>query len=203
MAHKTFISYKHSEAQKIRDDIIKALGKDAVYYRGETSNSPDLSDTSTENIKKALTDMMFDTSVTIVVISPNMTESNWIDWEIEYCLKNINRKDRISHINGVVGVIMKYNGGYEWFKKKKRKDDGCIISSYDENKVYDIINKNRYNQNSKKYSCDVCKTVDSLTGSYIAYVEEETFLSNPNKYINNAYDKSEDNAAGYNITKTR
>lgn len=76
MAHKTFISYKHSEAQKIRDDIIKALGKDAVYYRGETSNSPDLSDNSTENIKKALTDMMFDTSVTIVVISPNMTESN-------------------------------------------------------------------------------------------------------------------------------
>lgn len=203
MVHKTFISYKHSEAQKIRDDIIKALGKDAVYYRGETSNSPDLSDTSTENIKKALTDMMFDTSVTIVVISPNMTESNWIDWEIEYCLKNINRKDRISHINGVVGVIMKYNGGYEWFKKKKRKDDGCIISSYDENKVYDIINKNRYNQNPKKYSCDVCKTVDSLTGSYIAYVEEETFLSNPNKYINNAYDKSEDNVAGYNITKTR
>lgn len=203
MVHKTFISYKHSEAQKIRDDIIKALGKDAVYYRGETSNSPDLSDTSTENIKKALTDMMFDTSVTIVVISPNMTESNWIDWEIEYCLKNINRKDCISHINGVVGVIMKYNGGYEWFKKKKRKDDGCIISSYDENKVYDIINKNRYNQNPKKYSCDVCKTVDSLTGSYIAYVEEETFLSNPNKYINNAYDKSEDNAAGYNITKTR
>lgn len=203
MAHKTFISYKHSEAQKIRDDIIKALGKDAVYYRGETSNSPDLSDTSTENIKKALTDMMFDTSVTIVVISPNMTESNWIDWEIEYCLKNINRKDRISHINGVVGVIMKYNGGYEWFKKKKRKDDGCIISSYDENKVYDIINKNRYNQNPKKYSCDVCKTLDSLTGSYIAYVEEETFLSNPNKYINNAYDKSEGNAAGYNITKTR
>lgn len=203
MAHKTFISYKHSEAQKLRDDIIKALGKDAVYYRGETSNSPDLSDTSTENIKKALTDMMFDTSVTIVVISPNMTESNWIDWEIEYCLRNINRKDRISHINGVVGVIMKYNGGYEWFKKKKRKDDGCIISSYDENKVYDIINKNRYNQNPKKYSCDVCKTVDSLTGSYIAYVEEETFLSNPNKYINNAYDKSEDNAAGYNITKTR
>jgi len=203
MAHKTFISYKYSEAQKLRDNIIKALGKDAVYYRGETSDSPDLSDTSTENIKKALTDMMFDTSVTIVVISPNMIESNWIDWEIEYCLKNINRKDRISHTNGVVGVIMKYNGGYEWFKKKKRKEDGCIIFSYDENKVYDIINKNRYNQNPKKYSCDICKTVDSLTGSYIAYVEEETFLLNPNKYINNAYNKSEDDAAGYNITKTR
>ncbi len=30
MAHKTFISYKWSEAQKLRDDIITALGEDAT-----------------------------------------------------------------------------------------------------------------------------------------------------------------------------
>ena len=52
MAHKTFISYKYSEAQNLRDRIIKALGDDASYYKGETSDSPDLTDTSTENIKK-------------------------------------------------------------------------------------------------------------------------------------------------------
>ena len=52
MAHKTFISYKWSEAQDLRDDIIEALGDDATYYKGETSDSPDLTDTSTENIKK-------------------------------------------------------------------------------------------------------------------------------------------------------
>ena len=51
MAHKTFISYKYSEAQKLRDDIINALGDDAMYYKGETSDSPDLTDTSTEKIK--------------------------------------------------------------------------------------------------------------------------------------------------------
>src|SRR5699024_6009074 len=117
MAHKTFISYKWSEAQDLRDDIIKALGDDATYYKGETSDSPDLTDTSTENIKKNLKDMMYDTSVTIVILSPNMTESKWIDWEIEYCLKNIARKNRTSHTNGVVGVIMKVDGGYSWFKK--------------------------------------------------------------------------------------
>ena len=33
MAHKTFISYKYSEAQGLRDDIITALGKDANYYK--------------------------------------------------------------------------------------------------------------------------------------------------------------------------
>lgn len=203
MAHKTFISYKYSEAQQLRDDIIEALGDDATYYKGERSDSPDLTDTSTENIKKNLKDMMYDTSVTIVIISPNMKKSKWIDWEIEYCLKNITRKDRTSHTNGVVGVIMKYNGGYDWFKTTTKKDDGCTSSSYKEELVYDIINNNRFNQNPKRYSCDICKAVDALTGSYIAYVEEETFLSNPSKYINNAYDKSENDAGGYDIVKQR
>ena len=103
MAHKTFISYKYSEAQELRDAIIKAMGEDASYYQGETSDSPDLTDTSTENIKKHLRDMMFDTSVTIVIISPHMKESKWIDWEIEYCLKKNPRKNRTSQRNGVVG----------------------------------------------------------------------------------------------------
>lgn len=57
MAHKTFISYKYSEAQELRDRIIEAMGDDASYYQGETSDSPDLTDTSTENIKRVLRDI--------------------------------------------------------------------------------------------------------------------------------------------------
>lgn len=203
MAYKTFISYKYSEARDFRDAIISALGEDATYYQGETSDSPDLTDTSTENIKKNLTDMMYNTSVTIVIISPNMKKSKWMDWEIEYCLKNISRNGRISHTNGVVGVIMKYCGDYSWFKTSNTNDDGCNSYSYEEDKVYPIINNNRFNQNPEVYSCDICKTVNSLNGSYIAYVEEETFLDNPQKYIDNAYDKSENDAKGYDIVKTR
>lgn len=135
MAHKTFISYKYSEAQNLRDRIIKALGEDALYYQGETSDSPDLTDTTTENIKKNLADMMYNTSVLIVIISPNMKKSEWIDWEIEYCLKEITRKDRTSHTNGVVGVIMKVNGGYGWFKTSYERNDGCIISKYNETMI--------------------------------------------------------------------
>lgn len=203
MAHKTFISYKWSEAQELRDNIINALGDDATYYKGETSDSPDLTDTSTENIKTHLRNMMYDTSVTIVIISPNMKESRWIDWEIEYCLKNNTRKNRTSNTNGVVGVIMKYDGGYDWFKATSTNIDGCSFASYKEDLVYDIIRNNRFNQNPKKYTCDVCKTVNSLTGSYIAYVEEEDFLANPTKYIDNAYEKSENDAEGYDLVKER
>lgn len=53
MARKTFISYKYDEAQKLRDAIINKLGDDIKYYKGETAESPDLTDTSTENIKKS------------------------------------------------------------------------------------------------------------------------------------------------------
>ena len=99
MAHKTFISYKYSEARDLRDRIIEALGDDATYYKGETSDSPDLTDTSTENIKRVLRNMMYDTSVTIVIISPHMKESKWIDWETEYSIKDNTRKSRTSHTN--------------------------------------------------------------------------------------------------------
>ena len=203
MARKTFISYKYSEAQQLRDDIIDAMGEDAIFYKGETSDSPDLTDTSTESIKENLKNMMYDTSVSVVIISPNMKYSKWIDWEIEYCLKNITRKNRTSHTNGIVGVIQKVNGSYDWFKYDISKEDGCVSASYFRSKVYDIINNNRFNQNPKQYSCNNCKTVDALKGSYIAYVEEDEFLKNVDKYIENAYLKSENDASGYDLQKTR
>lgn len=199
MAHKTFISYKYSEAQDLRDKIIEALGDDATYYKGETSESPDLTDTSTENIKNKLKDMMYDTSVTIVIISPNMILSNWIDWELEYCLKNIKRKDRTSHTNGIVGVIMKVDGDYTWFKKTGINCHMTSTASYDMDKVYSIISENHFNSNPKIWHCDNCKCYDYLNGSYITFVEEETFLNNPIKYIDNAYEKSENDASGYDL----
>ncbi|MDR0560013.1 MAG: TIR domain-containing protein, partial [Prevotellaceae bacterium] len=157
MAHKTFISYKYSEAQNLRDDILKALGDDATYYTGETSDSPDLSDTSTGNIRRVLSDMIYQTSVTIVIISPNMNQSKWIDWEIAYSLKEINRANRNSKTNGIVGVVMKINGGYDWLRPTHRNSDGCISISTNDSYLYDIIKKNRFNQNPKEYSCNVCQ----------------------------------------------
>lgn len=78
---------------------------------------------------------------------------------------------------------MKVNGGYDWFKYTSTKSDGCSVSNYYDSKVYDIINNNRYNQNPKVYSCNQCKCVSALTGSYIAFVEEDEFLSNPKSIL--------------------
>ena len=95
------------------------------------------------------------------------------------------------------------NGDYSWFKKHRTNADGCQVSYYDEGLVYDIISNNRYNQDPVKYNCDICHCIDAMNGSYIAYVEEDTFLENPQKYIDNAFDKSENDGNGYILTPTR
>ena len=203
MAHETFISYKYSEAQDLRNKIVNALGDDAVYYKGETSESPDISNTTVDNIKNNLKDMIFGTSVLIVIISPNMSKSKWIDWEIEYSLKEYKRGGTTSRTNGIVGVIMKVNNSYDWLVSSSTNPDGCSSRIIDTSKLYDIINKNRFNINSdEKYCCSECKSYDQLTGSYISLIEEERFLADLSSYIENAYEKSK-KLSSYDLSKQK
>jgi hypothetical protein len=203
MARETFIAYKYSEATDLRDKIIKKLGDDASYYQGETADSPDLTDTSTENIKESLKDMIFGTSVTIAIISPNLKKSRWVDWEIEYSLKEYKRGNTTSRTNGIVGVVMKVNGTYDWLISSSQNADGCSSRTIENSLLYDIIKNNRFNLNTDdKYTCQTCKTFDQLKGSYISLVEEDRFLGNPQHFIENAYDKSK-SINDFNLTKQK
>ena len=161
------------------------------YYTGETADSPDLTDTTTENIKQNLRDMMYNTSVTIVILSPKIKESDWIDWEIEYCLKEISREGRTSKTNGIVGVVQKRDDGYDWLVSKSTKDDGCTVRTVSQEPLLGIINENRFNRPNHGHACDDCKTFSQLDGSYISIIDEEDFLEDPKKYIENAFEKSE------------
>lgn len=202
MAHNTFISYKYSEARDVRDRIIDALGDDAVYYKGETSDSPDMTDFKTKTIREALKDMLFDTTVTIVVVSPHMTESKWIDWEIEYSLREYSRNGVKSSPNGLVGVIKKCDGGYGWIKTVTRNADKCRTASFDKSLLYPIIVGNRCNQDPKEYACNKCRSIHWLNGSYMALVEEEKFLEDPRRFIDNAFEKHQ-KIWNYDLCKTR
>jgi hypothetical protein len=159
--------------------------------------------TSVDNIKENLKNMIFGTSVTIVIISPNLKNSKWVDWEIEYSLKEYKRGNTTSRTNGIVGVVMKVNGSYDWLISSYQNPDGCSTRSIDNSLLYDIIKKNRFNLNTAdKYSCPTCKTFDQLNGSYISLVEQDRFLNNPQHFIENAYNKSK-SIQNYNPSKQR
>lgn len=203
MARETFIAYKYSEAQYIRDEIIKKLGDDASYYQGETAESPDLTSETVEHIKEALKNMIFGTSVTIVIISPNLNKSKWVDWEIQYSLKEYKRGSFKSRTNGIVGVVMKVNGSYDWLISTNQNPDGCSTRFIDNSLLYNIIKDNRFNLiTDDKYSCTTCKTFDQLNGSYISLIEQDRFLNDPQHFIENAYDKSK-STGNYRLSKDR
>lgn len=192
MAHKTFISYKYSEAQDLRNKIINKLGDDATYYRGETSDSPDLTDRTTETIRKNLSDMIYDTSVMIVIISPNMLQSKWMEWEIKYSLREQTRNGRTSHVNGVICVVQKQKGIYNYLYSYDAYAWAKFNGSWAPWKLFDVVNKNRNNK--------IINKSNNLSSNYIDIVTEDDFLRNPFKYIDDAYNKSQ-NSDCYNISK--
>lgn len=105
MARKTFISYKYSDGTSTRDRLIQAMGTDATYYTGERSDSEDMSGLAAKTIQGHLADMIYPTSVMIVVISRNVGQSAWVKWEIEYATKRVPRDGRQSQPNGIVMAI--------------------------------------------------------------------------------------------------
>ena len=139
MGHKVFVSYKY------RDNDVKALPSAAPptwpcdyveyiqknvlserdVYKGEKSNE-DISDWGDYRIWEHLKDKIYDSTITIVLISPNMKEpgrwqkSQWIPWEISYSLRETTRNDRTSHNNAILAVILpNKKGSYDYYDKNK------------------------------------------------------------------------------------
>ena len=194
MARKTFISYKYSDvvagaSNNLRDRIIAKLGEDAKFYRGEDGYTKDLSSRSASYIRETLKKMIRDTSVTILILSPNMKLSQWMNWELSYSLSEITRNGRVSHSNGVVAVVQKketfgFGGGYDWFMSWN--------GDWDISKAFELV---RINQGNKKLYAPT-----SFSSNYIDIVSEDKFLRDPNKYIEEAYEKSQ-NINYYNVRK--
>lgn len=199
MAHKTFISYKFSEAVGLRDRIIEAMGDDAVYYKGENGFSPNKSDDSGDVIWNYLKDMIWGTTVTIVILSPNMRQSTWIPDEIAYSLKKVKRGETTSQRNGIVAVIQKVGGSYDWLMNHNTNCHGTATVSYKNELLPNIIAANHFNSKPPKKHCNECNTYNSELGSYISYVQEDTFLADVNGYVDKAFNKSLNDGAGYEI----
>lgn len=194
MAHKTFISYKYSEAQQIREILIEAMGDDATYYKGETADSPDLTSDKVDTIKKRLAQQINDTSVTIVVISPHMRPSKWIEWEIKHSLRIVPFNGSSSRTNGIIGVIAPANNSYgiydfSWF----RESIGYPFLhqyKYNDEFVLTIISENRNNRYSFTSIPNSTQWPIEQQNSYISYVTLNEFRQRPSYYVELAYEKS-------------
>ena len=109
---RIFISYKYADNQvenlslyedsMVRDNVTKfeeMLDLSDNIYKGE-SDGEDLSNLYEETIWQKLKDRIYDSSITVIFISPGMKEAwkedkdQWIPWEASYSLKEVLRKNK-------------------------------------------------------------------------------------------------------------
>lgn len=227
MGHKIFVSYKYEDdnVEKISN---KTFGVDTartyvdklseyIYdksdhiYKGE-GNNEDLSQLSEETIWSKLKDRIFDSTLTIVMISKGMREVNksdkeqWIPWEISYSLKEVSRKNKNgtpvqSSSNALLAIIIPdKNGSYDYYTYEKSCcSSGCRILQTDI--LFSIMKSNMFNLKQPDTKiCDDNSVIHYGDSSYMYSVKWEDFIKDPGKYIQKAY-RTQQKIDSYKITK--
>ena len=225
MGKKIFVSYKYADDQvenlksnknsTVRDYVDEfedKLDSSDDIYKGE-SDGEDLSELSDDTIWEKLKDKIYDSSITIVFISPGMRETQkkdrdqWIPWEVSYSLKETSRKNKngdsvTSHSNAMIAVVLPdENGSYSYYLETK---DCCSsrCTMHHTNILFEIIKNNKFNRtkNASKRVCDNNDTIWTGTCSYIEAVKWSNFIANYQKYIDSAVERQE-HIDEYNICK--
>ncbi|MCD8205715.1 MAG: TIR domain-containing protein [Clostridia bacterium] len=159
MRYKVFTSYKYGDGDvnplgrgykptvrgyvdMFEDELQKCKEidkEDKFVYKGE-EDGVDLSGHPRDEIKNRLSDLIYESTVTVLFISLNMRtdkpeDKQWIPWEMKYSLQRTSRKDRKpSPEKVVVAVILpdkngsyKYHVGMQQFKIVKVNIDNGYI----------------------------------------------------------------------------
>lgn len=214
MGKKIFVSYKYAddkvanlywwENSTVRDyvdEFERKVDSSDDFFKGE-SDGEDISNLSDDAIWEKLKKRIYDSSVTIVFISPGMKElgkrdrDQWIPWEISYSLKETSRKNKngdpiTSHTNAMVAVVLPdQNGSYSYYLEPKNCcQSECTIHHLEI--LFEIIKKNKFNRtrNFSKRECANHSRIWSGTCSYIEAVKWSDFIINYQKYVNYAEER--------------
>ena len=187
------------------DKIIDTIGKDHI-YKGEVSGD-DASHLTDGTIDSRLKEKIFDSSVTVVLLSPNMIDwsepqsEQWVPNEIAYSLRYKTRGERTSTPNGMLAVALPNAlGNYEYAMSRKE----CGVRSWHTGSFFDIIDKNMFNRKNK--NSDFCASClgnhhHGWDHSYIHPVLWEDFIETPDIYIDRAV-SLRDRLDEFDLTKT-
>lgn len=219
MGRKIFISYKHGDRNiaflpgyrsgTARDYVDYLVGEfqGEEIYKGE--GDEDLSEFKNETIQTHLKKKIHDSSITLVLISPDMKDSykpekdQWIPWEISYSLKEITRGDKMSHTNAVLAVVLpdRY-GSYSYYINKCNQRLGCTNLNFRINTLFQILQDNMFNYNhSHNETCEFCGApLKAREESYIQSVAWSYFIEKKDYWLDSAV-KIRDNRRSYDITK--
>jgi hypothetical protein len=226
MGRKVFVSYKYSDTQVQGLDVyedsllgrVKVSTKARHYvdllteilddgdniYKGE-DDGQSLKEFSDDHIASKLRDKIYDSSITIVLISKGMKSvildesDQWMPWEISYSLRESTRDERTKRCNGILGVVLPDQwGSYQYYITYNTV---CGCRSLNTPFLFDILRQNMFNQkNPVTEQCIDGSLVYSGSHSYIQSVRWQDFKSDPSTYLDKAIE-NRDRFDEYDITK--
>lgn len=224
MSKKIFISYKYAdedvyplkdplpemfEHTTVRDyvDLLQRYFNQTDDVNKAERDGEDLSNYDEDTIWELLKDRIFDSSTTILLISPNMKESHrrdssqWIPWEISYSLRRVTRDERTSQSNAILAVVLPdRRGSYSYYLNECSCNYNCSCTRYNNKVTFDIVAKNMFNR--KRVNASRCSNGVVLhigESSYIKVVKWVDFAKNPQSYIDSVAQIME-NIDDYNIS---
>lgn len=223
--HKVFVSYKYGDINVAPlEGFDKHTPRDYVsylqekHYSGDDLNvaekdDEDLSEFKEDYIRESLKDKIWGSSITIILISPNMVDElkneqdQWIPWEVAYSLRTQTRNGKRSQSNAVLAVILPdLFGSYDYFINEWSYEDentgksksATMIST---DKTFQIIRDNMFNQiNPTTYEV-LGRTIYIGASSYIKSVKWKDFIKDIQGYQDYALDLR-DHIDEYDIHKS-
>ena len=204
MATKVFISFRFKDGKDLKDELIELFDSSTkVINRSEDVDRKEMSE---ETIKEYLYDKLNDTSVTIVLLTPEAINykkdlgggyDDWLYDELRYSLE-----DRAN--NRTNGIIALYTDDSQSLILKEsshtcskcNKTSTCrTLLDFDNLARKNMVNvKTAYKENS----CD--NLYDDEKDSYISLVHFDAFKKDYEKYIDNAKEKR-DRKEEFNLVK--
>ncbi len=180
-----------------RDYVTHLMEKVLTDHQNKAEkDNEDISDLTEEVIQKKLYDRIYDSTVTLVLISKNMKEGGeeklqWIPREISYSLKEKTREDRTSYTNGILAIALPdESDSYDHAIIHK----SCGVRSWQTHSFFKIIKDNMFNRVDKNQTlCNSCLSYHHHGDdhSYIHPVKWDDFVANHNKYIDHVLDLKE------------
>lgn len=220
MARKIFVSYKYGDlsvqhiprygetdsttARHYVDVLQAKLNAEDYINKGE-DDGEDMSGFKDEAIESKLRDKIFDSTITVVLVSKNMKDPHlsendqWIPWEISYSLKEMTRNGRTSSTNAMLAVVLPdENGSYSYMVNHYP-----CVTQWNTAFLFKILGNNMFNRNQKNLiRCATCAGYHH-TGqdhSYVHPVKWSDFIANLNGYLDHAVGLNA-NLEDYDIVK--
>ena len=217
MGKKIFVSYKYADnqvqslpnvffedttARHYVDEIQELLEEDDHINKGENDDE-DMGSLANSTIGSKLGDKIFDSTVTIVVVSKGMKENKsekeqWIPWEISYSLSVQSRQGQNSKTNAVLVVVLPdENGSYEYYITQNIE---CGSRTLKTDFLFNILRENMFNIKAADTRECNGNTIYNGFSSYIHSVKWTDFKGDISKYIDIAV-KNYSNLNDFEIVK--